>query len=1757
MASRRHRQAPQVRAYSNPDTKCWFNSVMVLLTFFDAFHDTLASPDKSGPVVAMLKAHFHSPELQRPQGPHPVVATLKVVRNLRDALAQHMVSFPTSSGGAKQLLAMLSTTAHQDPGEFWTLLYSVVRLELAINADTSHIGVQVNNILRCTECQQSRRSALEAEQYLYHPLELRALLTAVPFSVQTALQSFFTLEEGVEARCCHNERNSSHDKLCECQVGASGLVVYAPFLEEHLPTCAARAIAVDTDIRLPSGGHSSGFQSAYELVGFTARYAARAHHVAVVYISGQPWTYDDGSISQGLPSEGWVPGLMFYKRWHPDLGASQSCSFAQLPVQVPQVASVPSAVASAAFGLSPTVLSSTHISKRGRVRQRTDRYKPLAQPRKDNQDLPQRSLQAASSPIQVPQVALAQPAVASDTFGLSPAVSSSTHISKRGRVSQRTDRYKPPEQPRKDTHGLPSRTLPAASSPGSSVAPPIPPSADFASAVPACTSTVSQPRQPRNKLAAQYPAGSWVWAKGDGDGPLPGSQGAYRIAKIVGPASVGCMYVEWACETGTVKIRNKAIYRAPTLAEERLLFPLPQDLGRLLTLAQVTSLLNSQGTSRSLSTLQPMSEASSSAERYASLIPTAATTNWKSLALPWLASDNTSFSPKALIGMPLSLPSKVPSDCFRPNAEFHKYPSFGNCIREIILIMQQLKPEDHLYQQLFAWLHSTPMLLLRAPRLCRRKALKDLIEKRCTLLLEGKWEQLYDQTVEDVDKLCLRRQKPTSSRPARFDGKMKRAFDCMRVGNLSKGVRILVGNGVSAEPQAYDELLAKHPQDVPPASFAPDYVIPALSPEEEEARDRLMSTANLAKVAGNFPAESHPDQWGWRAREYLSPLLHDPELGPLVRDILILPRCNNKLPALHGEYYRGGCLIPLSKLPKPGTRPINIGDAFRRLSDKALQPLPKSGLAHKFEHTYPNVKQFASGITDGAEKFLVTTMLALNEHHAPETPHMSGRDEDPMVILKLDAKNAFNTIHRQFVLDMIQGKVAHPYAKGRLTSHNITALPSSFAVHIPSIMAHYVGDGTLTFVAANGEVRQITSRTGVHQGCVLGGKLFNIGTFSLVGATMADHPNVYCPMFSDNLALVGRLSKVFAAADDLRESLLEIGLSLQPADSAIYIPSFVREDQPPALLEALRLQYPEFHDIPWQRDGIVLLGCPVGTNEFVHNIFEQVCDGIEHRIEQFARVDDGLIHLQLIKFSVNSMLPYFLRTTSPELTALHARRIDDRIWRALLDFSDVPNEDRHQQALRSIFADARCQVTLSISEGGFGITPNECVATTAFYSGVSRALRFAATACFPPITDYLASPAFLSHPLYVAYAKARQDLISWGALEPEQAQSLDAETPPAGGTQKQLKYKHRPPVLPAIADVLVYDSSKQVVFPDQKTLTRTSMKAHKSWSPAGLTEPGQHRVEHLRAQALKARSDEDDTAKYLQTIANFPDDLQLRQSPLAFLSHTDSLSEKFPRDVFSVLFCFLLGLRAPLCLQTHTTYICEGCGQHMDAYGHHRMSCAKTSSYHVAHNLLAEAFADIARKSGVPFTDKNVPHHLDTEKVGDALINLSDDSRQLILDYTIVHPVRGTGVNAAGNPIWNDKARAFKVRDKWNRHGSHYDRISFAFAPCVMTTYGQMDAHLLRLLYILAKRRAEAVHVHQRPFTHPEHLFGLFFAQSRARIGAAVARGMALRALGCSLMGVSKVFLRHIAPARYKDQTLSAGEHLAAGFSQWRLALAV
>ena len=410
----------------------------------------------------------------------------------------------------------------------------------------------------------------------------------------------------------------------------------------------------------------------------------------------------------------------------------------------------------------------------------------------------------------------------------------------------------------------------------------------------------------------------------------------------------------------------------------------------------------------------------------------------------------------------------------------------------------------------------------------------------------------------------------------------------------------------------------------------------------------------------------------------------------------------------------------------------------------------------------------------------------------------------------------------------------------------------------------------------------------------------------------------------------------------------------------------------------------------------------------------------------------------------------------------------------------------------------------------------------------------------------------------LAYVKARNALLECGALEPD---SPEANSPPedvqhqgpaARSHTSTRGRKHKPPVLPTLDEVLSHTGVAPLPFPDQRTLTRMVQKKHQRWSADALSAEGKTRTAHLSRQTIQAHSETGETATYLQEIARFDKEQQLRHSPLGFMAHTESLVEHYPPKLFAVILSYVLGLPAPSCLQLKDTRVCEACGQLLDKFGHHRMTCRQTASYQAPHRSVASAFADIAKKSGIPFTDKSIPSHLTTNKVGDALCQPSPDNRQLILDYTVVHPRLGTS-NAAGQ--WNPLALDNAVRDKWNRHDSQYAVMGFAFAPCALTTYGHIHAHVLRLLYIFAKKRAEMVHVHDKPLCDVEYLFSFFFAQSRARLGAAVMRGMALRALGVSALGVSKVLLRCTGPAYLRDQNLFSGQHFTPGHAQWRLAL--
>jgi hypothetical protein len=159
----------------------------------------------------------------------------------------------------------------------------------------------------------------------------------------------------------------------------------------------------------------------------------------------------------------------------------------------------------------------------------------------------------------------------------------------------------------------------------------------------------------------------------------------------------------------------------------------------------------------------------------------------------------------------------------------------------------------------------------------------------------------------------------------------------------------------------------------------------------------------------------------------------------------------------------------------------------------------------------------------------------------------------------------------------------------------------------------------------------------------------------------------------------------------------------------------------------------------------------------------------------------------------------------------------------------------------------------------------------------------------------------------------------------------------------------------------------------------------------------------------------------------------------------------------------------------------------------------------------------VARPALIGYTDNGnqVPPHADSNKKGDALLNLSHGI-DLVLDFTVVHPI-GPGGG------WNESALRTAYNNKMAKHDHAYSAArqghQFSFLPCVATTFGVLGPEFLRLLYFMAHAQAEVIVTNHRPDADFEQMVGTCFGASRARIGAALARGLGIRALSYTRYG--------------------------------------
>jgi hypothetical protein len=332
------------------------------------------------------------------------------------------------------------------------------------------------------------------------------------------------------------------------------------------------------------------------------------------------------------------------------------------------------------------------------------------------------------------------------------------------------------------------------------------------------------------------------------------------------------------------------------------------------------------------------------------------------------------------------------------------------------------------------------------------------------------------------------------------------------------------------------------------------------------------SSEEVAEAIKSFPNGSSGGPYGL-VEKMLKDMINDAQLGNTLLTSLAKfcsQFCSGKMPIELACYYASARLIPLIKKDN-GVRPMAVGDTLRRL-------VCKLGLkCSKIEATavlYPH--QLGVGVQGEAEA-IIHSVAAMMENL---------KDND--VILQIDFTNAFNLVSREKMMELIR-------------------------IHLPILtnLVYYLYSRSSNLVI--GDVI-IESCSGVQQGCPLAPLLFSLVLRELTEEIANLDINVN-QWFLDDGHIVGKGSEVLKALEIIEERGIILGLFLNLSKCVV--------------LGKHTDNFPE--EVKRSTAGLVVLGAPVGTSEFVENEVRKIVKKATDALLKSRELNDPQSELLLLR----------------------------------------------------------------------------------------------------------------------------------------------------------------------------------------------------------------------------------------------------------------------------------------------------------------------------------------------------------------------------------------------------------------------------------------------------------------------------------------------------------------------------------------------
>lgn len=481
--------------------------------------------------------------------------------------------------------------------------------------------------------------------------------------------------------------------------------------------------------------------------------------------------------------------------------------------------------------------------------------------------------------------------------------------------------------------------------------------------------------------------------------------------------------------------------------------------------------------------------------------------------------------------------------------------------------------------------------------------------------------------------------------PTRPPNKIKATQRLVHLGCFGKACKLLMTSGTHIpHNEALSTMQAKNPPGDP-------VVVPPSIPQACKAPKEA-----VLKLLRSFPRGTSFGSLGAKDRHLLDLIEANPEvLTALTR--LVNFFLQGEAPQEVAPFFAGG---DLHAIP-PKLRPVVVGNLFSRLTSRCSNAISKDAFTRRLE----------------PQQVVVSRAGAEAKVHALRS-YCELQHGAPRVLVQVDSTNAFNTMHRQHMLQQVAqtapGAAAYSYWKYQQPSH--------------------LSFGPYT----------ILSTEGTHQGDPLASAHYALGLHTLVEEVSVAHENLdISSAYADDWDLAGPPETVSAALEQVCTTGPAIGCHLNRDKCQVIM--FDGQDRPDLLPGIPRNLTANF----------VCLGSPIGTPDFCNEIAHKTVEETRLILEAISQFDDSHAAFLLLRYCAAYPRMVFLMRTVPHALILPALQEFDELVRT--HFCRIFNLPLSQAGWQ--------QASLATRRGGLGFRSAAEHAGAAYLASVDKSFSLA------------------------------------------------------------------------------------------------------------------------------------------------------------------------------------------------------------------------------------------------------------------------------------------------------------------------------------------------------------------------------------------------------------------------------------------------